>query len=252
MAGGHLTLNRGSVSRNKQWISDITGRLTIPALVQYLRLWRVVEAEGVQLIVGTEDIVSWRWSPCGTYTARSAYKMFFKGATRFAGSQAMWKAWAPLKVKFFTWLAARKRIWTADRQHRHRLQDQSVCPLCDQELETADHLFVHCNFTKQVWHAVLTTLGVNPLMPVAEMELMDWWTDLRRGHNKFKKKGIDSAVMLVTWCIWKERNGRTFGSRPTNDVNQMFDIVMKEGQLWVMAGAKWLAALGWPEMARVV
>ncbi|KAF8765641.1 hypothetical protein HU200_008134 [Digitaria exilis] len=81
---------------------------------------------------------------------------------------------------------------------------------------------------------------------------MDWWLQLREGQNRFRQKGMDTALMLTTWCLWKERNGRTFGTRPANDVYQMIDIIVKEGQLWVLAGAKWLAALGWPETVRGV
>lgn len=50
-------------THDKLWIMDITRQLTIPTLRQYLALWRVVEAQGVQLRAGTEDTVSWHSSP---------------------------------------------------------------------------------------------------------------------------------------------------------------------------------------------
>lgn len=68
----------------KQWIGDITGYLMLPALVQYVKLWRHIKVDGMQLHTGREDIVSWRWSSCRTYTTRSVYKKFFEGSTRFA------------------------------------------------------------------------------------------------------------------------------------------------------------------------
>lgn len=232
---------------SKQWIRDITGRLSVPALTQYVKLWWQIETQGVQLHVGTEDRVSWRWSPCRTYTARPVYKRFFEGSTRFSGARPIWKAWAPLKVKFFVWLAVCKRIWTADRRHRHGLQDPAPCILCDQELETPDHLFVNCSYAKQVWHAILGMLGAHTTSPATPMELLEWWLQLRQHHNHLKQRGFDSAVMLVLWCLWKERNGRTFNSRPANNTNQLIAIIIAEGQLWTKAGAKWLAAAGWPE-----
>ncbi|KAF8768838.1 hypothetical protein HU200_007401 [Digitaria exilis] len=77
------------------------------------------------------------------------------------------------------------------------------------------------------------------------MDMLDWWLWLRKDHNKQKQRGIDSAFMLTVWCLWKERNGRTFSTRPTNNVNQMIDIIINSsGQLWVQAGAKWMAAAG--------
>lgn len=104
-------------THGKQWIRDIVGLLTIPAIVQYIKLWRVIEKEGVHLQAGTEDRVAWRWSSSQTYTAHSAYRMFFEGSVRLAAARPIWKVWAPLKVTFFTWLAVCGRIWTADRRH---------------------------------------------------------------------------------------------------------------------------------------
>nr|CAB3472218.1 unnamed protein product [Digitaria exilis] len=83
---------------NRTWISDIKGRLTIPALEQFIYLWHATNQ--CHLSPGTEDTFRWRWTPSGTYSAQSAYRQFFVGATRMAAAQPLWKAWAPLKVKF--------------------------------------------------------------------------------------------------------------------------------------------------------
>jgi hypothetical protein len=98
---------------DKRWIQDIAGTLTVAALSEYLLLWQIIDA--VQLQPGVEDAIKWKWTT-----------MFFQGSERFEGDKPIWKAWPPLKVKFFTWLAVRKRIWTADRRHRHGLQGPTV------------------------------------------------------------------------------------------------------------------------------
>jgi len=98
---------------DKRWIQDITGTLTVQALYEYLILWEA--AEGVQLRQGVEDTIKWKWTSDATYSARSAYQAFFLGSAQFEGARPIWKAWAPLKVKIFTWLAVKGRIWTADR-----------------------------------------------------------------------------------------------------------------------------------------
>lgn len=53
--------------------------------------------------------------------------------------------------------------------------------------------------------------------------------------------GLDSVVMLITWTIWKERNARTFDSRPSINESQLVNISVKKGQLWVQSGAKYMA-----------
>jgi hypothetical protein len=139
--------------------------------------------QDAQLTPASEDQIAWRWTPSATYTARSAYRLFFEGSTRFAGARPIWKAWAPLKVKFFTWLAVRRCIWTADRRHRHGLQDMAACPHCDQEWETADHLFIDCVYARQVWHTILSSLQIP--VPPANANMLEWWLLLRCNTLKF-------------------------------------------------------------------
>jgi hypothetical protein len=143
-------------------------------------MWHI--AEGVQLRPAVEDTFRWRWSPAATYSARSAYRLFFAGSTQFAAAKPIWKAWAPLKVKLFMWLAVRGWLWRADRRLKRGLQGVSTCPLCDQEPETADHLFCSCSYTRQVWHIVLTILGpsLGRVLPAQTLEL---WLQLRAGLN---------------------------------------------------------------------
>ncbi|CAN6193691.1 unnamed protein product [Urochloa humidicola] len=228
----------------KRWIGDIAGQLSIEALLQYFELWDAMTR--VNLTQGREDTISWRWTATGSYTARSAYKAFFEGSTRFAGAKPIWKAWAPLKVKFFMWLAVRGRLWTADRRHRHGLQNPTPCPLCDQVLESADHLFCGCAFTQQVWWALANAIGMPLLMPNPDEQLISWWLRSRNGLNKLQRRGLDSTFMLVSWLLWKERNGRVFNSRPLCQVAQLVDKIMEEGRLWMQGGASKMALVGWP------
>jgi hypothetical protein len=227
---------------NRQWIKDLIGQLTLEALHQYINLWHSLRNVELQPMV--EDKISWRWSPTANYSARSAYRSFVEGSTRFAGVRPIWRSWAPFKVKFFAWLAVHKRLWTADRRHHHGLQAHTECILCDQEPESTDHLFVSCSFSKQVWHTILSAL--NFTMPADAGGLLHWWLLLRNGHSKLKQKGLDSIVMLVTWTVWKERKKWIFDDAPAKSPSVLVDNIWKEGELWVLAGARWMAALGWP------
>jgi len=101
-----------------------------------------------------------------------------------------------MKVKFFTWLAVKGRIWTADRRHRRGLTTDTDCRLCDQEVETADHLLCTCSFTKQVWHSLFTALGYQNPPPVADC-FLEWWLTLRQDLSNEQKKGLDTAVMRL-------------------------------------------------------
>ncbi|CAO2204433.1 unnamed protein product [Urochloa humidicola] len=206
----------------------------------------------VQLHQGVEDAITWRWSATATYSAKSAYRIFFEGSTQFAAVKAIWRAWAQLKVKFFVWLAVQGRVWTADRRLRHGLQAVAVCCLCDQAPETPDHLFAHCVYTRQVWHGVLSSLRTAIQQPTTPSAMLDWWLLLRQGYSRTNQRGIDDTMfMLITWSIWKERNGRVFDNHPGISANALAHSIITEGQVWGMAGAKHLSSVGWPEVMRV-
>jgi hypothetical protein len=87
---------------------------------------------------------SWSRTENGVYSARSAYNSYFLGAVQACYANLLWKSWAPLKEKVFTWLALRGRCWTGDRLSKRRLAGPARCFLCDQRTETLNHLMVQC------------------------------------------------------------------------------------------------------------
>jgi hypothetical protein len=78
-----------------------------------------------------------------------------QGTTYLPGATWVWKNWAPQRVKFFTWLALRQRLWSAETRRRHWTRRPWYLLLCDQESETVDHLLVNCSFANlslsQIW-----------------------------------------------------------------------------------------------------
>ena len=115
-----------------------------------------------------EDDIVWKHSMDGIYSVSTAYKAQFLGLTLSHMDFMVWKAWAPPKVKFFTWLALQGRIWTADRLERRGWADCGLCPLCKREQETAVHLFVRCRYSTRLWNMVIQKFGL------AHMDTTTW------------------------------------------------------------------------------
>jgi len=225
---------------NRRWIQDITGTMTEPALQEYNLLWDRLER--ITLRPDVADTFVWRWTASGTYSARSAYKALQLGSSSLPGHKLIWKAWAPLKVKFFLWLAFLGRLWTAERRFRHGLQADATCRLCDQDEETCDHLLFRCSFSRQVWWEFLRRLSLQNITPQAGMSISEWWAHLRRQLPMQKRKGFDSLFALISWQLWKGRNARTF--RNDNQQTLMVCRLIKfEGDNWIAAGATNLGCL---------
>lgn len=148
---------------NRRWTSDINGALTVGAITDYLHLWEILS--GFELQPGREDKHIFSIAPDGRYSAKSAYKGLFLGSSLFGHYRRVWKSWAPSKCRFFIWLIAQNRCWTADRLAKRGLNHPSKCPLCDQESETLNHLLVSCIFTRVFWYKVLRKLSMHSLAP---------------------------------------------------------------------------------------
>jgi hypothetical protein len=70
---------------------------------------------------------------------------------------AIWKAKTEGKHRFFTWLLVQRKILAADKLLARNWRPRNpVCPLCDREPETAEHLCVQCVFAQEVWFLVAT------------------------------------------------------------------------------------------------
>lgn len=179
------TRRRRTVSQalvNKQWIRDLTGPLSVRAIVQYLHLWPIIR--GIQLRHEVQDKVCWRWTASQQYTAKSAYEMIFCDATKLAGATTLWKTWAPAKVKMFMFLALHGRTWTAERRKRHGLQDDDTCAMCDQLPEHVDHLLPHCATAKEIWWLALSWVGLQSRFSNEDRGIADTWQGTRVGLEK--------------------------------------------------------------------
>ena len=103
---------------------------------------------------------SWRLEGSGQFTSKSAYLAFFNGSTTFEPWLRIWKTWDPGKCKVFLWLAIRNRCWTADRLQKRGLPHPDKSVLCDQEVETVQHILTSCVFAHDFWFKILAPLDL--------------------------------------------------------------------------------------------
>ena len=62
----------------------------------------------------------------------------------------LWKWNVPLKIKLFVWLDLGNHILTWDYYLKNGGVDPNSCPLCNMNVESMDHLLIHCTFTLHV------------------------------------------------------------------------------------------------------
>jgi hypothetical protein len=62
---------------NRRWIKDISGALGTQAILEYLKLWSLIQS--VDCSSAEPDSLSWKWESSGKYTSKSAYRALFLG-----------------------------------------------------------------------------------------------------------------------------------------------------------------------------
>jgi len=190
------------------WLLDIKGACTVGVIVDFLHLWEVLY--NFELEPNVEDVHIWRLSNSRQYSVKSAYEGFFLGSTQFGPYERIWKSWAPPKCRFFLWLVAHNRCWTADRLARRGLPHPEKCPFCDQEEETINHLLVSCVFARQFWYYLLRQVGLHSLSPQpSDVSFDSWWDQASGATSGLIQKGLNSLI-VGAWTLWNHRNRCVF------------------------------------------
>ena len=204
---------------------------------EFFSLWVLVNE--VHLDEHAEDDITWKHSNDGMYSASSAYKAQFLGLILSPMDFMVWKAWAPPKVKFFSWLALQDWIWTADRLARRGWPNCGLCQLCKRGQESGVHLFFKCRHTLRLLRMLIDKLGL------VHMDTTTWhlagsvkeWWEKRTNLQNPNRRAMASLTMLVSWSVWNERNARVF-RRKSAPPTILLQMVLDEANLWVTAGAR--------------
>jgi hypothetical protein len=125
----------------------------------------------VELQEGIDDAIAWRWTPNGSYSANSAYRIQFVGGIQDNMFDFFWKAKVENKCKFFGWLMIHIKILTADKLQLRGWDNSHICPLCGVEPKTTTHLLTECAFAKQVWRHTWQKAGSTCLWLPPSMEI---------------------------------------------------------------------------------
>jgi hypothetical protein len=120
----------------------------------------------------------------------------------------IWKSKVPPRVAFFSWIAALGKILTVDNLRKRHIALVSWCCMCKAGGESVDHLLLHCSYAKELWDLVFAMFGVHWVMLCRVIDLFVCW---QRRLGSQQRSVIWRAVPhCLMWCIWKERNARTF------------------------------------------
>ncbi|XP_022031178.1 uncharacterized protein LOC110932129 [Helianthus annuus] len=126
----------------------------------------------------------------------------------------IWLHWIPKKVNCFLWRVVLDRIATKEALQILRIHLPSVnCVLCNEEIESVNHLLVTCGLAQQIWAVIFQWMKIPlPRYILSVVQLLEF-TDSYQGIKKYKR-AVYTAVATTCWIIWKTRNDVIFKSKP--------------------------------------
>jgi hypothetical protein len=179
---------------DRRWISDIQGSLSVGVIAEFLTLWDALRSVELQPEKGDTHI--FRLANSGKYSAKAAYESLFLGSTQFEPCERIWHSWPPTKCKFFMWLVAHKRCWTADRLQKRGLPHPTVSLFVIKNLK----ILITC------WWGVffLDNSGTDGLgrsiyrASLCDRSTMDWLKKASVSCRALLRKG---SIPLSSWVL---------------------------------------------------
>ncbi|GKE30007.1 RNA-directed DNA polymerase, eukaryota, reverse transcriptase zinc-binding domain protein [Tanacetum coccineum] len=120
-----------------------------------------------------------------------------------------WNRLVPAKVNVFFWRLNLNRIPTRVNLDRRGIDIGSVlCPVCDRDVETSNHLFFSSEMVVDLWVLVARWWELN--IPVRS-SVSEWvaWIDSVRLPSKVRNC-LDVVPLTLMWSIWCFRNKLLF------------------------------------------
>ncbi|CAL1358963.1 unnamed protein product [Linum trigynum] len=148
--------------------------------------------------------VYWDSKEMMVYSIRRVWETLRNKAPKVSWYKLVWGRNCPPRFSLIVWLILKKAIITKDKlQKWGKIRDAS-CPLCDLSIESREHLFVHCSYSRCLAEDLRCNLLLHP----------DWETMVSAmtqvGSTRTRERHALLWCLLLTF-IWKERCGLIHG-----------------------------------------
>ncbi|KAF4370788.1 hypothetical protein G4B88_030508 [Cannabis sativa] len=196
------TLVSSLFNEDREWDFQLSAIWMVPSVASSLNLIP-------RLPNNHEDKLIWKDATSGEFSTRVAYKSIIK--SRRAENDPIWGHIWKLKIsermKLFLWKLGRDILPFGERLQRI-FGNEVMCAICDEQEDSAVHLFCHCPLAKSLWLASPWGVRSEELNLYSSLQLLKWLLEppplLQHGNfevEEFRKFGIS-----LCFTLWSVRN----------------------------------------------
>ncbi|CAM8878686.1 unnamed protein product [Rhodiola kirilowii] len=191
----------------------------------------------VQLKNEEEDHIVWTHSEDGRFRVNSLLKaaLEIKRAKNKWDTMSfqVWSGLAPPKVELLVWRIYHESLPTKDNLFKKgvlSVNHNLNCDLCDQHVESVDHLLLQCGWSWKLWSWCIHWWGSYWVAPYTMRELLQGWVIPR--STKTYKRFWKTLSYAIIWTIWEERNKRCFSSQ-RRSIEEAGEMVKTRLAWWI-------------------
>jgi hypothetical protein len=108
-----------------------------------------------------DDCFSWKHSKDGYLSAKDAYLYLNKPGLVLPWDELIWQHYVPPSHSFVAWRLILNKMPTDENLRVRGCTIVSACPLCLQDNDSFNHLFLQCSFALALWNWLNVTFNTN-------------------------------------------------------------------------------------------
>ncbi|PWA35692.1 Lipase, GDSL [Artemisia annua] len=111
-------------------------------------------------VIASPDTWECNLDPSKSFTISALRKKIDYCLLGSIGDQTRWNKVLPIKINIHIWRLIQDRLLTRCNLDNRGIDIHSKrCPVCDEGLETTQHLFVECSLAKSLWKKISSWWG---------------------------------------------------------------------------------------------
>uniref|UniRef100_A0A2N9IBN2 Reverse transcriptase domain-containing protein n=1 Tax=Fagus sylvatica TaxID=28930 RepID=A0A2N9IBN2_FAGSY len=156
------------------------------------------------ITLGEEDRAVWSASSSGKFSCAATWNELRSKGNEVSWWKLLWFSLSIPRHSFIGWLAMHNKLPTKERMLKWGFIVDGNCVFCRNSLETRNHIFFECSFSKRLWRKIMALCLVSDPCFCWE-DLLEW------GVVHLKGTEMRAIVCKVAWwatgySIWSQRN----------------------------------------------
>ncbi|GJT94027.1 RNA-directed DNA polymerase, eukaryota, reverse transcriptase zinc-binding domain protein [Tanacetum coccineum] len=235
----YLTHKMGNGESTKFWLDHWHSRGIFKDI--FPRLYALESSKDVTVSskIGDTSLMKLESGEYGYIFGALAVDVSMRYALRILDERKLDGKCVPIKINVLAWKIKTDALPTRFNISRRGIDIQDMsCPICDNAIESMDHLFFRCGLVRDIANKVLSRWNLDHTNLNSYAEWKSWLVSIRM-DSKLKKM-FEGVWYSIWWYVWIYRNKLVFDERkPSKYVLNI--IVIASSFYW---DRKWWLGMG--------